>query len=101
MSFETTTSDAPTLAPSDFARMPPVVKRSDEEWHGSGFRPRDVLPNAGFPFEDEMKSCGACKSRDVLCIFLHYFHHIVESDVRVELVCNACRKFTVHAFIRL
>jgi hypothetical protein len=100
MTFETRTNDKPTLAPADFATMAPVVPIDDESWHGSGFRPADVLQHR-FPFEDDMSACGACRSRDVRCIYLHYFHHIVESDVRVELVCNACGKFTVHVFERL
>ena len=73
--------------------------RIDEDtWQGSGFTQQDVLP-AGHTFSG-MQHCGACQSKDTRCIFLHYWHNIVESDVRIELACNACGKFTLHTLYR-
>lgn len=70
-------------------------------WHGSSFHPRDVLDRyAMVSFEPELFACAACKSENVHCIFLHYLHHPNESDVRLELVCGACGKFTHHEYWR-
>jgi hypothetical protein len=100
MSNSHTVSDSPIEAPANFASLPPYVQVDDETWHGSGFRQRDVLP-PGYHGRSEMEVCGACRSEDTRCIFFRYYHNFVESDIRVEVVCNACGKFTLHRFLRL
>jgi hypothetical protein len=95
----------PTRAPSHFAELPPAVRFSAAralvvEYHGSGFQPADVLGQQTGP-HTAMNECGACGSTDTRAIYLKYFHHMVESEVIVELVCAVCGKFTVHLFERL
>lgn len=101
MWFQTTTSDRPRDAPEDFAHLPPVVAIDARSWHGSGFHPRDLLDRYAMTSLDaELFACGACHSEAVRCIYLHYFHHPNESDVRLEIVCSACGAFSHHEFSR-
>lgn len=101
MWFQTSTSDKPRDAPAQFELLPPVVQMDQRTWHGSGFHPRDLLDRyAMMSLEPELFACGACHSESVRCIFLHYFHHPNESDVRLELVCAACGMFTHHDYSR-
>ena len=100
MWFRTTTSDKSTEAPN-YASLPPMVAIDSESWQGSGFHPRDVLDRyAMMSLDDELFACAACHSDQVRCIYLHWFHHPNESDVRLEFVCGACGKFTHHEFSR-
>ncbi len=100
MSYRHEVSDSPVEAPANFASLPASVQIDDETRHGSGFKQQDVLP-PGYHGRDEMQFCGACRSEDTRCIFFRYYHNFVESDIRVEVVCNVCGKFTWHQFQRL
>jgi hypothetical protein len=99
--FQTTSSDRPKDAPENFASLPSLVKIDQRTTHGSGFQLSDVLDRYALAsFDDELFACAACKSAQVRPIFLHYLHIPNESDVRLELVCAACGKFTHHEYSR-
>jgi hypothetical protein len=101
MWFQTTTSDRPKDAPVNYAEMPACVQINGQSWHGSGFHPRDLLHDYEMrALEAKLFACGACHSERVNCIYLHYFHHPNESDVRLELVCCVCGTFTHHEYWR-
>jgi hypothetical protein len=90
--------DAPTLAP-DYAALPPSKQLDSYTWAGSHIDLEGTLPGTT-GIGDEMRTCGACKGGAVAFIYVHYFHHIVESDITVELLCDGCGRFTVHHYAR-
>jgi len=72
------------------------------EYTGSG------VPIDEHPFQPRQESsfwnvngqCGACKSENTLCIYLHYVGGLgTGKDMTVELVCLDCGRYTTDTYI--
>ena len=91
--------DDATLA-GDYASLPETKQVDAYTWVGSRILLERTLPGTS-GISDDMRRCAACDSVETACIYVHYFHHIVESDITLELRCEQCGKFTVHHYERL
>ncbi|MCC6276108.1 MAG: hypothetical protein IT569_09640 [Leptospiraceae bacterium] len=97
-SFEFTVSKRPILAPSNYQELDPCVSLTEGKdwhigrWHGSGFRIKDLIQ--GVWWYSEASKCGSCNSSKTLCIYLDNDVHQFSANVKLELVCLKCGKFT-------
>ncbi len=100
-SFDFQVSDAPSWAPLDFADLDPCVSIQEAKswhsgrWHGSGFRVKDLI--SGVWWYREASKCGACRSPKTLCIFLENDVAQFSCEVKLEIVCLKCGKFTQYS----
>jgi hypothetical protein len=93
-------TDAPSLAPADYAELRPVEPVAREGGRrlavGSG------APLFSHPLApgDGSDACAACHSTDTLCIAVDELSDLAGKEGRYELLCRACGKFTQYAFWR-
>lgn len=89
-------SDAPWRAPANHRELPPCTQRSSEAWDGSDI-PARALRGVPAHYVEEALRCAACASTDTRCISLYSNTGVSWAVMEVEVVCEACRRYTLWA----